>query len=179
MVESLECALATLDIGRGERQDVHLGPRQTLGPSRPDLGFLLKSSRSARYGGRNMGLLPAVSPVPGHCTTEAPAGAPHLTPHHWCPIRADRHGPGRTTPKICPGYKYILVILDYATRYPGAVPVRKPTSREGARDAVQPHWDPKDFLDMCQLLHYQTPTSLHLPPLDIWPSGAKPFTRHF
>lgn len=39
-------------------------------------------------------------------------------------------------PKSAKGHKYIIVIVDYATRYPEAMPLWKATSRNNARELV-------------------------------------------
>lgn len=39
-------------------------------------------------------------------------------------FRKDSHGPGGAIAQSKGGYQHILVIIDYATRYPEAIPLR-------------------------------------------------------
>ncbi|XP_067105502.1 retrovirus-related Pol polyprotein from transposon 412 [Osmerus mordax] len=87
-------------------------------------------------------------------------------------------------PKSGRGHKYILVLVDYATRYPEAVPLRKATSKAIARELVQLFSRvgiPKDILtdqgtpfvsrlmaDLCCLLQiHHLRTSVYHPQTDV------------
>ncbi|MCI4385292.1 hypothetical protein PGIGA_G00048720 [Pangasianodon gigas] len=55
-------------------------------------------------------------------------------------------------PKSAQGHKYILVIMDYTTRYPVAVPLRKATSRNIARELLLLFSRVRIMVDLCRLL---------------------------
>ncbi|XP_053473735.1 uncharacterized protein LOC128603132 [Ictalurus furcatus] len=74
--------------------------------------------------------------VPAHGPTAAPPAPLIPLPIIRVPferVGMDLVGP---LPKSARGHEYILVIVDYATRYPEAVPLRKATSQNIARELV-------------------------------------------
>ena len=49
-------------------------------------------------------------------------------------------------PKSCAGYKYILVICDYTTRYPEAVPLRSIDAEHVAEELMKVFGIPQEIL---------------------------------
>lgn len=58
------------------------------------------------------------------------------SPAHRCSLRESGHGLGGSLSKSAWGHEHVLVIMDYATRYPEAVPLWKATSKNIAQELV-------------------------------------------
>ncbi|KAL0170491.1 hypothetical protein M9458_035087 [Cirrhinus mrigala] len=95
--------------------------------SRPSIG---PSPRSHEYhpahptGWRRKAVLPSLPDIP----TPQPT---HSTSHNRGTLRVNWNGPGGA---VARGHKHILVIVDYATRYPEAISLRKATAKNIAKE---------------------------------------------
>ncbi len=88
----------------------------------------------AGFGSRSEGVLPSLPDLPTNFTQSASPSPLIPLPIIGVPfecIGMDLVGP---LPKSARGHEHILVIVDYATRYPEAVPLRKATAKAIAQE---------------------------------------------
>ncbi len=88
----------------------------------------------ARNGPEVKWFLPGMPHLPGDVTQEASPQPTDTATHHRGALRAHRDGPCGAIAKSARRHEHILVIIDYATRYPEAIPLRKATAKAIAQE---------------------------------------------